>query len=180
MNASLIAMRYANALFQLGKVDELVLDSIYIDCSYLKGVMKESQDLDQFLRNALIKPGKKIQVFHGIFEKQLHVYTLKFIDLVINNNREVLLSSILLNFIEMYRRFKGIKTVTVITAVPIDDKMHQAICESIGRQFSCLAELECRVDPDIIGGLVLMMDGKMVDGSITGQLRSMKKKLLTN
>lgn len=180
MNASLIAMRYANALFQLAKEDALVLDSIYIDCSYLKGVMKESHDLDQFLRNALIKSGKKIRVFHGIFEMQLHAYTLRFIDLVINNNREILLSSILLNFIELYRRYKGIKTVTVITAVPIDDKMHQAICDSIGKQFGCLAELECRVDSDIIGGVVLMMDGKMVDGSITGQLRSMKKKLLTN
>ncbi|TCO10907.1 ATP synthase F1 subunit delta [Natronoflexus pectinivorans] len=180
MNVSLISARYANSLFLVGKDDALLLDSIYIDCSYLKNMIKESADLAEFLKNSLIKPGKKVQVFKGIFGKQIHEYTLRFVEIIIQNHRETLLENILRNFINQYRQYKGIKTVTVITALPIPEIMFREINETIGRQMDCVAELECRVNEDIIGGLILMVDGRMVDGSVSGQLRSLKKKLLTN
>lgn len=179
MNSSLIATRYAKALYQVGLSNPLVMDSVYIDCSYLKRVLKESHDLEQFLKNSVIRQEKKITVFKSLFESQLHEFTLNFVINVIRNNREALIMRMIERFINFYRDHKGIKCITVIAAVPLDLSKHQEISETIGTQLKCVVELECRTDPNIIGGIVLLMDGKMVDGSVAGQLRTMRK-LLAN
>jgi F-type H+-transporting ATPase subunit delta len=180
MNASLIAVRYASALFQLGKDNALLLERLYADCSFLLASMRESEELTQFLVNPVIKPGIKKKMLHNIFEKQLDSYSIRFLDLLIDNNREHLFENALIDFIDMYRSHMGIKSVTVVTAVAIDDEFKQQISRVIEAHFKCKVELECKVDEEILGGLILMIDGKQVDGSITGQLRAMKKKMMIN
>ena len=180
MNASLIAVRYASALFQLGKEDTALLDRLYGDCSFLLASIHESKDLTEFLENPVVKPGVKKKTLHNILGKQLDASTMRFLNLVIDNNRERLLVNALIVFLDLYRSHKGIKSVTVITAVPLGDDFKQQIRQVIEAHFKCQVELECQVKPGVLGGLILMMDGKQSDGSVAGQLRAMKKKLMIN
>jgi F-type H+-transporting ATPase subunit delta len=180
MNASLIAVRYASALFQLGKEDEQLLERLYADCSFLLASSRESKELTQFLENPIVKPGLKKKALQNVFKNQLDEHTLRFLNIIIDNSRESLLENALIDFMEMYRDLKGIKSVTVITALPVEAVFKQQICQVIESHFSCQVELECKVNPDIVGGLILMMDGKQVDGSVIGQLRAMKKKMMIN
>jgi F-type H+-transporting ATPase subunit delta len=180
MNASLIAVRYASALFQLGKEDGSLLERLYADCSFLLASLRESEELAQFLKSPVIKPGVKKKALHNILSAQLDPFSMRFVDLIIDNNREHLLPFALMDFIDLYRKYKAIKSVTVITAVPLEEGFKQEIRQVIEAHFKCRVVLECKVNPEILGGLVLMMDGKQVDGSVTGQLRAMKKKMMIN
>ncbi len=180
MNASLIAVRYASALFQLGKEDALLLDRFYADCSFLLASLREPGELSHFLESPVVKPGVKKKALHNVLSKQLDPFFMRFLDLIIDNNREHLLENVLIDFIDLYRNHKAIKSVTVVTAVPVDGDFRQEIRKVIESHFKCQVELECKVNADILGGLVLMMDGKQVDGSVTGQLRAMKKKMMIN
>lgn len=180
MNASLISVRYASALFQVGKADALLLDRLYADCTFLLASLREPGELANFLVNPIVKPGVKKKALHNVLSARLDPFTMRFLDLIIDNNREHLLENALIDFIDLYRSHKAIKSVTVITAVPVDEDFRQQIRQTIEKHFQCQVELECKVNPDILGGLILMMDGKQVDGSVTGQLRAMKKKMMIN
>jgi F-type H+-transporting ATPase subunit delta len=180
MNGSLIAVRYASALFQIGEEDAVLLDRLYADCSFLLSTVRASEELSQFLENPIIKPGVKKKSLHNILNKQLDSNTMRFLDIIVDNNREHLLERSLIHFIYLYRNHKAIKSVTVITAVPVDEEFRQHIRDVIETYFKCRVELECKENPEILGGLILMMDGKQVDGSVTGQLRAMKKKMMIN
>ncbi len=86
MNASLIAVRYASALFQLGKEDDSLLDRLYADCSFLLASLQEPGELSAFLDNPVVKPGVKKKALHNVLSERLDPITLQFLDLIIDNN----------------------------------------------------------------------------------------------
>ncbi len=173
-------MRYANALFLVGKGDDVLLDTLYSNCTFLKDTIKESVEFEKIFSNKLIKAEKKIRIFKTVFKDHIHSYCLSFVELAISNNREGLLLNMLINFIDLYRDYKGIKSVTLITAIPVDETIRSNIQNTINKQLNSQSELECKVNADIIGGMILMIDGKMADSSVKGKLRLIKKRLLTN
>ena len=178
MNRGLISMRYAKALFQLGRDQEGLLDRLYEDCNSLNKMLKDSKELVLFLQSPVIKASIKKRFIRDNFKSLLHESFLKFLELVIDNNREPLSRDIMLNFMDLYRDYMGVKSVTIITAVPVEESFRNEICSIIEERLKGQVELDCRVDKDILGGLVVMIDGKQADGSIAGKLRAMKKKML--
>jgi F-type H+-transporting ATPase subunit delta len=171
-------MRYANALFQLGRDQEGLLDRLYDDCSSLLKTLKDSDELVSFLKNPVVKVDVKKSFIEKTFKPYLQEPTLKFLLLIIENKREVLLRIILMDFMELYRNNKGIKRAMVTTAVPIDESFKTKIRNLVGTQLNGQVELDCKIDESIIGGLILMIDGKQADGSIAGKLRAMKQKMM--
>lgn len=178
MNTGLISMRYANALFQLGCDQEGLLSQLYNDCRSLYNTLKDSEELVTFLKNPVVKASVKKKFMRSNFRGHLHEKTLKFIELVIDNSREMLFRNILLDFMDVYRAHNGVRSVTLITAVPVDDAFKGQIVNIIEERLSGKIELDCKVDKGILGGLVIMVDGKQADGSIAGKLRAMKKKMM--
>jgi len=177
MNTGLIAMRYANALFQLGIKQEGLLTKFYDDCNFLLKTLNGSDELVNFLRNPVVKPSVKKKFMRDNFHAFFHETTLKFIEMVIDNNREMFFSNIIIDFMTIYRNHNDIKSVTVTTAIPVDESFKSKIVGIIEERLKVKVELNCKVDEGIIGGLVVMIDGKQADGSIAGKLRAMKKKL---
>lgn len=178
MNTGLISMRYAKAFFQLGVSQHDLQERLYCDSQIIMDSLKESVELVAFLKNPVIRSDVKKRSLRQVFKTVLHDITLKFLDLVIENNRETLLGNILLDFRDLYRKQKGWKSVTVITATPVDASFKDEIRQLIELQIHGKIELECKVNEDIMGGLIVMVDGKQADGSIAGKLRNLKKKIL--
>jgi len=171
-------MRYAKALFQLGISQYDLQERLYHDSQIIMDSLKESIELVAFLKNPVIKSDVKKRSVRQVFTNVLHDKTLRFLDLVIENNREALFINILMDYRELYRKEKGWRSVTVITATPVDALFKDEIRQTIEQQLHGKVELECKVNKDIMGGLIVMVDGKQADGSITGKLRNFKKKLL--
>ncbi len=180
MNASLISVRYAKALFQIGLDDPQMMEKLHNDSTLLISVMNDSKLLYQLITNSTIVTSKKIEVVNEVFKPLVDKTTLRFIELVINNERSHLLKSMLTNFLDLRRDQAGIKKVTLITAFALSEKEKNNIQIELEQKFKAPIDLTLQINEEIIGGLIIIVDGKQVDSSITGQLRMLKKKLLVN
>ena len=68
MNRSIISVRYAKALFQIGLEDSKLMEKIYADCNLILSIMKEDDILNQLLNNAIIPVSKKTEAIENVFK----------------------------------------------------------------------------------------------------------------
>ncbi|MFW6043432.1 MAG: ATP synthase F1 subunit delta [Marinilabiliaceae bacterium] len=178
MNRGPITVRYAKGLFELGKEKD-VLDKLYKDSFLLLQHCREVKDFCLFLNNPVVKNSRKKEVVQKILGQEQHPFMLKFINLVIDHNREALLPDMVLYFEELYKKHKGIRNVKIVTAVDLGQQYTEELQVFLERELDAPIELHHEVKPGIIGGVILIVDGKILDNSIAHQLKLMKKKILS-
>ena len=101
----------------------------------------------------------------------------RFVRLLIENRRMDLVRLILQSFCSMYLESRGIKPATLTTAVPapgLEEKLRVLIREKMG----CEIELETKVDPDLIGGFVFVLDGWRMDASVRHQIEAIRRQFV--
>lgn len=178
MNTSLISVRYAKALFLLSK-DKGVMEQVYTDMSVLMDYCCNVDEFNQLLNSPVIKPGKKKQALKSIFDNRVNQLTLNFLTIMVDNKREPLLASIARNVIDFYKDEKNIKSVALYTAVALDDAHLLSIKDLLQTELDAKIDMTVRVRDNLIGGFILMVDGKMMDATIANKLKELKKKLLS-
>ncbi len=178
MNRSLIANRYAKALFKLA-LEQGNLDEINSDVKVLQSYCDEADGFLDLLMSPIVKPGQKKEALHSVLEKNIAESTMNFLDLLIQNNREVLLEDINRGFVGLYKDHLGIKAVTLYTAIEMDKEQLKAIDDFLKKQFNSPVELTLKVNPDLLGGFKITIDGRLADASLSSKLKNMKKQLLS-
>lgn len=175
-----LASRYAKALLDLANEKDQV-EQVFTDIQWLQAVCNESSDFLNLLRSPIIKADKKKRIVEAIAGSNISAITKGFANLLISKNREALLPEILPAFIAQYKIFKNIHTVKLTTAVPVSDAVKNNIINQVknvtGQQN---IELEETVNPDIIGGFVLEMGDKMVDASVSYDLKTIASQFRNN
>ncbi len=170
------AKRYAKALFEWSGQD---LDKVQKDMQYIGQIFKDNPDLIKVLKNPTIAASKKAAVIQQIFGKEISDKTAKLIELLGQKDRLKLLEDIATAFNDLYKKSKGIKEATVISAVPLTGDLKQKILEKIKTLTgSSQIKLTNKVDPGLIGGFILNMDDLRYDASVSGKLAKLKSKLV--
>ncbi len=170
------AKRYAKALFELAS-DQL--DTVQNDMQLVQKTFEENPGLVKVVKDPTIGASKKLQIVNTIFNDKVSKETRKLIALLGQKDRLNLLHDIAKAFNELYKKSKGIKEATVITAVPLNETLKEKILEKIKELTgSKHIKLTNKVDPAIIGGFILNMDDLRYDASISGKLAKIKSKLL--
>ena len=178
MNRGLISMRYAKALLQIGQEKENLRQTLYDNAAYFYEALNETAEFDVFIKNPVIKDNHKKELLRNVFGKIFDNTMLNFIEVIIQNKREHLINDIFLNFLTLYRKQQGIRNITVVTAISIADNYKNEMRKILIEKLNANIELECKTNPDIIGGLLIVVDDKQADGSIAGELRELKKKMM--
>jgi len=78
----------------------------------------------------------------------------------------------------LLNEYYGIQTARVTTAVPLDDKDKQKLAENLGAIMGKKVEVKSEVDPEIIGGIIARINGKLLDGSTRSKLIALKRELV--
>lgn len=177
MNYSLVAARYANALFKLS-IEKGVLEEVYSDIRLLLSHCASETEFCEFVYSPIIKPKKKKDLFQSVYSENVNPITLGLFNLVVENNREVILRSIFRNFSSLYKQHKGIKSVTLYTAFNMDDSHLDSIKEFLAKELKATIELNMVLKEDLLGGFILKVDDKMVDASIAGKLKRVRNQLI--
>jgi F-type H+-transporting ATPase subunit delta len=99
-------------------------------------------------------------------------------ELVIRNKREIYLPEIARNFKELYRKAKGIRSATLVTAYPVEEEEVEKLRKLIRNAFNEEVELTKSLDEEIIGGFVLTIEDMQYDASVARNLRKIKNQLL--
>lgn len=125
-----------------------------------------------------IQVSVKRKLVQSIFEKYLCDISMAMVNLVIENKREVYLPGIARNFRDLYRKAKGIRKASLVTAQAVDTASINNIKELIAKSYNSDVELSSAVDSDVIGGFVLTIEDMQYDASVAANLRKIKKQLL--
>jgi F-type H+-transporting ATPase subunit delta len=176
MNESQISVRYAKALFQ-SALEQKLLDEVYRDMEVLTSTCK-LEEFQYMLVVPTLQPSQKISMCAEIFGKLLSGISISMINLVIKNKRESYLPGIARYFSDLYRKEKGVRSASLVTAQAIDDKAMEGIRTLIKKAYDAEVELSASVDSDVIGGFVLTVEGMRYDASVASNLRKLKKQLL--
>ncbi|CUU01419.1 F-type H+-transporting ATPase subunit delta [Candidatus Thermokryptus mobilis] len=174
-----IAKRYAKALFEIAeemkKLEKITNDVVFID-----SLIRSSRELQLFLKSPIIKEDKKREVLKEIFsDSRVDPVTLKFIMLLVEKKREDILHDIVKVYRQIYDEKMGIVSAEVITAVEVGErlkkKIEQKILELTGAK---KVKASYRVDPSIIGGIVIRVGDTVYDASIRRRIQLLREQLI--
>lgn len=174
MNSGRVAIRYARGLFKFAKEQGLA-EAFYADALTLIQILKDSELLSELINNPLIVSDKKVDVLRNAIADAINPAFYEFISIIVKKGRfEYLLNSLLL-FRDLYRFEKGIVEVQVESANSLTDNELNTIDSIIQSHFNKKTELTVTIKPQLIAGFILIVEGKIMDYSVTGQLLQFKK-----
>lgn len=177
MDQSTITVRYAKAFFSTAKEKNL-LDTLKSDIELVLDVCNNSADFILLIESPVVKASKKADLIAAIFKSKVEELTLNFLLLIAKNKREVHIPGICRNFLDLTRKDQNIKSAVLTTASEVDSKTIKKIEKLLGKELNATIELSTKVNPEIIGGLVLRLDDNQYDASIATQLKKIKQNLL--
>ena len=100
-----------------------------------------------------------------------------FISLLVRRGRQDYLRRILRRYVDMYCEFAGLKHVVLTTAVPAEG-LEQRVQKELESRFGCQVMMETEVDPALIGGYRVEVDGMMLDASVRRQLDVLQREFV--
>lgn len=175
MSIKRVASRYAKSLLDLA-IERGSLEQVLGDMQSLQ-IATKNRDLLNLVKSPIVSADKKKAVFNAIFGGKFADITSGFINLALNKGREDLLPEIAAEFIEQYNAFKGITSVTIKTATPLDAAALSDIKSKLLASTITAQDLEVTtvVDPSLIGGFVIEVGDKLIDNSVAYQLKKLTK-----
>ncbi len=175
--ATEVAEPYAQAYMALAQSHDLI-DQFGTDAEALLQLLHESEDLRQFLATPIIKPSQKKAVLEQVTRGQVHPYTHNFLLLLVDRRRIQFLENILKQFQALLRELRKTVLAEVTSAVDLTEEQQQAVRDRVlaltGAQ---QVELQTRIDPDLIGGVIIKVGSQVIDASLRGQLRRISLQL---
>lgn len=175
-----VASRYAKSLLDLA-VEKGQLEKIYADMLYLQQLNKGSREFISLLRSPVVKPDTKIRAINAVTAGKISDMTSSFLSLMVNKTREAVLPEVITSFIQQYKRYKNINIIKLTTAVPVSEEIKNAIVAQIKKTGNMKnIELESSVDPSLVGGFVLQSGDKLIDASISYDLKNISRQFENN
>jgi F-type H+-transporting ATPase subunit delta len=175
-----LATRYAKSLIGLA-IERNQLERVFADMKWLQRVCKSNRDFVNLLRSPIINADIKKKILQAITSSELSEMTAGFIRLLVTKGRESNLPEIITAFVTAYNLHKNIHIIKLTTAGPINDATRKAIVDQVKKSAGYeTVELEEKIDADLIGGFVLQVGDKLVDGSIAYDLRAIAKQFENN
>jgi len=174
---SIIGQRYAQALFELGEKHNL-LDAFYSDLQTINNVFKESRDLNSFMHHPSIPLADKKEVLSAVFNTAVNEYVLNLLKILTDRNRLFILGSIVSQYGKTLNKKRNIMEAEVITAVEISSDIKEKVKAVLGKILNKNINISCKIQPEIIAGMIIKAEDRIIDGSIKTKLENMKKQLI--
>ena len=172
-----IAERYATALYELAD-ESKTLDAVAEDLRSLKGMIEGSDDLRRFLRSPLIGRQAQTTAMQAVLAAAGTSDLLRhFVGVVGGRRRLFALPAIVDSFLRQLAKRRGEVTVHVTSAKPLSAEQSAALAEILKKTVGQKINVEAKVEPELIGGLVVRVGSRMVDTSIRTQLQKLRRAL---
>jgi F-type H+-transporting ATPase subunit delta len=168
-----INIRYARSLYLHAEEKNLV-DEIKQDIDLILQWFDEIEEIKILLEHPVIKASKKTEILSNIFEDKLNKYTMSFLKLIVQKKRENHLKNICIDFGDLYKKGKGLKTAVLTTAFELTKTHKTNIKRAIEKEFNSEVELNTIVNEAIIGGMIIQVDDKQLDLSVSRQVQQLR------
>ena len=174
MSIEIVADKYGSAMFELAQ-EQNNLELMEEQLGYVVSVMAEQPELRSFLENPIVTEDAKIKLVGSIFESSIDKVALHFIYVMIKRGRHRYIAQAIAAFIQKSR---GILEATVTVAEPITADVEASVQAKLREVTGKDVILSVRQDSSIMGGIVIQVGDKRIDGSVSRRLEELEKSLL--
>jgi F-type H+-transporting ATPase subunit delta len=169
-----VSERYATALFELAN-EAGELDAAEADLKRFAGLIEDSGDLKRLVRSPVFSADEQYRAVAAVLEKaEIGGLVANLIKVAAKNRRLFAVPDMITAFGRLMARHRGEVSAEVTSAEPLSDKhladLKSALKVSLGKDVA----LEANVDPSLIGGLIVKVGSRMIDGSLRTKLNSLK------
>ena len=169
-----LAGRYATALFQLAETDA-ALDEVADDLKSLGDMIEISDDLRRLVRSPALSRAEQAKAMAAVMERAgIGDLVRRFVGVVARNRRLFAVPAMIAVYLALWAAHRGEKTAQVISASELGDKQMSALVASLKKAMGTDVAVKARVDPGLLGGLVVQIGSRMVDSSLATKLQSMR------
>ena len=178
MQGSRAAARYAKALLSLAK-DKNLTKEVNDDMSLISNTIKDSSDLQAFLKSPVVKNSMKKNALLEIF-RSVNGVTSGLFAILIENNRLDILPLVAKEYNRLFDEMNGVQVAKVTTAIPLTPALEAKIQQKVKELTGHEAKIENIIDESIIGGFILRVGDIQYNGSVSAQLTNLKRELQNN
>lgn len=169
-----VSGRYATALFDLAR-EEKSIDVVSTDLDKFDAMLADSADLARLVRSPVFSSDTQLKALTAILDKAgISGITAKFLKVLTANRRLFAVADVSRAFRALVARFKGEATADVTVAEALSDKNLDSLKTALKSVTGKDVVLNVKVDPSIIGGLVVKLGSRMVDSSLRTKLNAIK------
>lgn len=169
-----VAGRYATALFELAKEQE-ALEQVAVELTRFNEALDAFEDLTRLVKSPVFSAEEQGRALAAILEKlEIEGLTRNFLLLVAKNRRLFATPDMIRAFRAMLARERGETSASVTAASKLTEAQVSALKQALKAALGKEVMLEERVDPALIGGLVVTVGSRMVDTSLRTKLNSLK------
>jgi F-type H+-transporting ATPase subunit delta len=165
--------RYATALFELAQ-DGNRLDGVGRSLATLRQALSDSDDLRRLVASPLVRREDAAKAVDALAQAlDLDDIVTKFLGVLARNHRLGALTAIIRDFNILAARHRGETTAQVVSAHPLDAGQMAALTARLKSMVGSEVAVDAQVDPSILGGLIVRLGSRQIDGSIRTKLNAL-------
>ena len=170
-----MAGRYATALFDLSR-DANAIDAVQADLGRFDAAVAASPDLTRLVRSPVFSADEQLHALAAVLDRiGIGGLAAQFLKLVTKNRRLFAVRDMVRGYRELVAAHKGEATAEITVAEPLKDDHAAALKSALKAVSGKDVDLAVKVDPAIIGGLVVKLGSRMVDSSLRTKLNAIKQ-----
>ena len=168
-----VATTYGQAMYDLAR-DEGKSRQILAELSVLDQSLSAEPEFIQLLGSPNIPKEERVQILDSSFRGKIDPYVLNFLKVLTEKGYMRHFSGCCQFYRQCYNKDNGIMPVVAYTAVPLSDELRRKLTAKLSTVTGKTIELDCRIDPETLGGVRLDFDGKQVDGTVRRRLEDIR------
>lgn len=167
------ARRYARAIIETATDPRAVLEEL----GAIVGTFAKNPALPEALSNPAVPVGTKKAIFNGVFSG-LSAPLPRLFEMLIDGSRIDLLEEITRRYRDEWNARNNVHAARLVSAFALDDESTGRIRSALETAVSGTVELETTIDPSLVGGLKVEIDGHLFDGTVKARLQALRQRLL--
>jgi F-type H+-transporting ATPase subunit delta len=170
-----VAGRYASALFSLAQ-DDRQTEAVAQSLAKLDALIAASPDLERLVRSPVFSAKDQLNALNAILDGEgIGGIAANFLRLVTVKRRLFFVRAMIADYRKLYDASRGVTRAEVKSAIALSDANLTALKDQLkavsgGRE----VDLDVKLDPSIIGGLIVKLGSRMVDGSLKTKLNAIR------
>lgn len=173
MTATQSARRYAKAIFETAPNTA----SVRTDLDAIRSALLQNPSLLEALTHPAVSAEKKKAIARDVFATASAPLPRLF-EMLIDSGKAGLLPEIATQYKTTWNKANNVHPARVTSSAPLDDAAAIAVKQSLERALGGTVELTTHIDPSIIGGIKVDVDGTIYDGSVKARLQALRRSLL--
>ena len=174
--AKLVSKTYASALFELA-LEEQMIDQILAEYEFVANSFDEFPEFFGIINSPKVSADEKIKIIDDTYGKQISVLLINFFKLLIEKKRADVMDDVYGDYKILVEAHKGLVVAKVESVIPLEANEIKDLEAKLNQVTGKTVTVNNVINPDIMGGLVVKVGDKVIDGSIKRKLENLKHEL---